>query len=51
MNYVLQQKHHFKMQILTILSNMDRIFSEISETNYESTKNKIINQLNEYCNN
>ena len=51
MNNVLQQKLHFKNEILHILSDMDSIFSEISETNYESTKNKIINQLNEYCNN
>ena len=51
MNSVLQQKLHFKKEILNILSNMDGIFSGISKTNYESTKKKIINQLNDYCNN
>ena len=50
MNSVLQQKLIFK-NILSIFSIMDRIFSDASKTNYESTKNKIIKQLNEYYNN
>ena len=51
MNSVLQQKLYFKEAFLTILSNWDMIFNGIPKTNYESTKNKIIKQLNEYCNN
>lgn len=50
MNSVFQQKLNSKNHILSIFSIMDRTFGDISKTNYETTKNKIINQLNEYCN-